>query len=81
MKDFRPISLISSLYKIISKILASRIKIPLGKVISKVQTTFLPDRQLLDGVVLVVNEIIDLVKRNKEECMVVKIDFKRRTIL
>jgi len=34
MKDFRPISLIGGIYKIISKVLANRFKSILGKIIS-----------------------------------------------
>jgi hypothetical protein len=58
---YRPICLIESLYKILSKLLANRLKKVLGKLISKCQSTFLPQRQILDGVV-VLNEIIDLAK-------------------
>ncbi|GAU24019.1 hypothetical protein TSUD_328220 [Trifolium subterraneum] len=60
--DYRPICLIGSLYKILSKILANRLKKVLGKLISSCQTAFLPQRQILDGM-LVLNEVIDLAKR------------------
>ncbi|GAU27711.1 hypothetical protein TSUD_126570 [Trifolium subterraneum] len=40
------------------------------------QTAFLPNRQILDGVV-VINEIIDLAKRRKNKCMLLKVDFER----
>ncbi|MCI07579.1 cysteine-rich receptor-like protein kinase, partial [Trifolium medium] len=65
LSDYRPICLVSSLYKILSKILAGRLKKVLGKLISTVQSAFLPNRQILDGV-LVVNELIDLAKRRKD---------------
>ncbi|GAU39170.1 hypothetical protein TSUD_372700 [Trifolium subterraneum] len=73
---YRPICLIGSLYKIISKLLANRLKWVLGKVISNCQSAFLPQRQILDGVV-VLNEIIDLAKRSKDECLLFKVDFER----
>ncbi|MCH80186.1 LINE-1 reverse transcriptase like, partial [Trifolium medium] len=76
LSDYRPICLVSSLYKILSKVLATRLKNVLGKVISKVQSAFLPNRQILDGV-LVVNELLDLAKRRKDKCMFFKIDFER----
>jgi hypothetical protein len=44
--------------------------------ISDCQSTFLPNRQILDGV-LVVNELIDLVKRKKDKCLMLKVDFER----
>ncbi|CAJ2644735.1 unnamed protein product [Trifolium pratense] len=76
LSDYRPICLVSSLYKILSKVLAARLKKVLGKVISTVQSAFLPNRQILDGV-LVVNELIDLAKRKKDKCLMFKVDFER----
>nr|GEX58394.1 RNA-directed DNA polymerase, eukaryota, reverse transcriptase zinc-binding domain protein [Tanacetum cinerariifolium] len=49
VKDFRPISLIGSLYKIITKILANRIMLVLGDLVNEVQLAFVADRQILDG--------------------------------
>nr|GFC09219.1 RNA-directed DNA polymerase, eukaryota, reverse transcriptase zinc-binding domain protein [Tanacetum cinerariifolium] len=49
VKDFRPISLIGSLYKIIAKILANRLVTVLGDVINEIQSAFVADRQILDG--------------------------------
>jgi hypothetical protein len=76
LSDYRPICLVTSMYKILSKILAGRLKIVLGKLISNVQSTFIPNRQILDGV-LVVNELIDLAKRRKDKCLLFKVDFER----
>jgi hypothetical protein len=64
------------LYKILSKILANRLKRVMSKLISKCQSAFLPQRQILDGVV-VLNEIIDLTKRRKDDCLLFKVDFER----
>ncbi|PNX95639.1 cysteine-rich receptor-like protein kinase, partial [Trifolium pratense] len=74
--DYRPICLIGSLYKILSKLLANRLKRVLGKVISNYQSAFLPHRQILDGVV-VLNEVIDIAKRRKDACLLFKVDFER----
>ncbi|GAU46303.1 hypothetical protein TSUD_283280 [Trifolium subterraneum] len=74
--DYRPICLIGCLYKILSKILANRLKTVLGKLISTCQSAFLPQRQILDGVV-VLNEIIDLAKKRKDGCLLFKVDFER----
>jgi hypothetical protein len=76
LADYRPICLITSMYKLLSKLLAGRLKQVLGKIISKVQSAFIPDRQILDGV-LVVNELIDLAKRRKDNCLFFKVDFER----
>ncbi|KAK2411185.1 hypothetical protein QL285_046487 [Trifolium repens] len=74
--DYRPICLIGSIYKVLSKVLANRLKRVMGKLISNFQSAFLPKRQILDGVV-VLNEIIDLAKRRKDVCMLFKVDFER----
>ncbi|CAJ2637160.1 unnamed protein product [Trifolium pratense] len=76
LSDYRPICLIGCLYKILSKLLANRLKRVLGKLISPCQSAFLPSRQILDGVV-VLNEIIDLAKRRKDRCMFFKVDFEK----
>ena len=39
--DFRPISLVSNVYKILSKVLANRLRKVVGKVVSTAQSTFI----------------------------------------
>nr|GFA50181.1 RNA-directed DNA polymerase, eukaryota, reverse transcriptase zinc-binding domain protein [Tanacetum cinerariifolium] len=48
-KDFRPISLIGSIYKIIKKILATRLVGVLENIVNEVQSAFIAERQILDG--------------------------------
>ncbi|GKA55504.1 hypothetical protein Tco_0754576 [Tanacetum coccineum] len=57
VKDFRPISLIGSMYKIIAKILANRLVLVLGDLVNEVQSAFIADRQILDGS-FILNEIV-----------------------
>ena len=48
-KEFRPTSLIQGIYKIVAKVLSSRLKEVMHDLISENQTTFLVERQIIDG--------------------------------
>lgn len=49
LNDFRPISLIGSVYKVLAKLLANRLQNVIGTLISDTQTTFVNGRQILDN--------------------------------
>ncbi|KAH1046042.1 hypothetical protein J1N35_036826 [Gossypium stocksii] len=55
--DFRPICLVSSSYKIVSKVLSRRLREIVGEVVSDTQCAFIKGRQIFDGV-LIANELI-----------------------
>jgi len=57
LNDYRPISLAGCFYKIISKILAKRLKMTLPNVIDKYQSAFLKGRGMSDSV-LIANETV-----------------------
>ncbi|PNX60194.1 cysteine-rich receptor-like protein kinase, partial [Trifolium pratense] len=76
LNDFRPISLVGSLYKILAKVLANRLRVVMGSVISESQTAFVKDRQILDGI-LVANEVVDEARKSKKELLLFKVDFEK----
>ncbi|GJZ22014.1 RNA-directed DNA polymerase, eukaryota, reverse transcriptase zinc-binding domain protein [Tanacetum coccineum] len=76
MKDFRPISLIGSVYKIIAKILAKRLCLVLPYLISDVQSAFVANRQILDGP-FILNELLSWCKFKKLNGMIFKVDFEK----
>ncbi|GJZ91854.1 RNA-directed DNA polymerase, eukaryota [Tanacetum coccineum] len=76
VSDYRPISLIGSLYKVVTKVLATRLSMVIFDLISDVQTAFLPNRQILDGP-FIINELLFWCKHKKQQAMVFKVDFAK----
>ena len=74
--DFRLISLVSSVYKILSKVLANRLRMVVGNVVSASQSTFIKGRQILDGT-LIANELVDDAKCNKKEFFLFQVNFEK----
>nr|KYP49583.1 LINE-1 reverse transcriptase isogeny [Cajanus cajan] len=64
------------MYKILAKVLANRLKQVLPSVIDEKQSAFLEGRNMLNSV-LVVNEVIDEVKRMKKPIIFFKVDFEK----
>nr|GFA42729.1 RNA-directed DNA polymerase, eukaryota, reverse transcriptase zinc-binding domain protein [Tanacetum cinerariifolium] len=76
VKDFRPISLIGSLYKIIAKLLANHLVTVMSDLVNEVQSAFIANRQILDGPFML-NEIIHWCKSKKKQTMIFKFDFEK----
>uniref|UniRef100_A0A803QD89 Reverse transcriptase domain-containing protein n=1 Tax=Cannabis sativa TaxID=3483 RepID=A0A803QD89_CANSA len=64
VKDFRPISLCSTLYKVVSKTIANRLKTTLPDLISHNQGAFLSDRIIFYNIIIA-NEVIHAITNRK----------------
>ncbi|KAJ9673635.1 hypothetical protein PVL29_023281 [Vitis rotundifolia] len=74
--DFRPISLLGGLYKLMAKVLANRLKKVLDKLVSEDQNAFVRGRQILDAS-LIANEVVDYWKKLKEKGLICKLDIEK----
>jgi len=76
LNDFRPISLVGCLYKVLAKILANRLRAIIGSVVSDSQSAFAKGKQILDGI-LVANEAVDEARHFQKEMLLFKVDFEK----
>lgn len=77
--EFCPISLCKVVYKLVSKVLANRLKKILPEVINESQSAFVPGRQITDNVLLAFETIhcIDQRRKGKTGLMEIKLDMSK----
>jgi len=80
IKEFRPISLLGSLYRLDAKVLNERLSKVMNSVTSKSQLVFLKGRHLLDGV-MIVNEVVDLTRKRSGSVLFLRRILKKLMIL
>ena len=75
IKQYRPICLLNVSFKIITKALMLRVEDCLGRIINDCQTTFLKNRNIMDGV-LSLHEILHDTKIRGKDGIVLKLYFE-----
>lgn len=75
--DYRPISLTNVLYKIISRIIASRIKPLMHKIINQSQSAFVPGRSISDNILLSHDLLRSFHLKKGKPCVRLKIDLSK----
>jgi hypothetical protein len=76
IRDFRPISLIGCMYKMLAKVLTNRLKFVLENLISETHNAFVGGRQILDSV-LVANESLDSHIKSGNPRIICKLDIEK----
>lgn len=76
LRDYRLIFLINSMYKILAKILSTRLAAVLPKVIFDSQSDFLSSCNISDDI-LITNEVIDEAKKEGKDVLLFKADFEK----
>nr|GEX63552.1 RNA-directed DNA polymerase, eukaryota [Tanacetum cinerariifolium] len=74
--DFRPISLIGCVYKVVTKILANRLATVISDLVSDIQSAFVANRQILDGP-FILNGLLAWCKRKRKQAMIFKVNFAK----
>ena len=76
LEQYRPISLVGAMYKIIPKVLASRMKKVFPSLIDECQSAFVKGRGILDSV-LMANEVVEDLRRSGRRGLCLKVDFEK----
>ena len=76
IKNWRPISLLNTDYKLVSKVLTSRLRKVIGTVVDIDQTCAVPNRSILDNCHLFRN-IVDYIKQKNLRTILVSLDLEK----
>ncbi|KAM0062164.1 putative RNA-directed DNA polymerase [Helianthus debilis subsp. tardiflorus] len=76
ISEFQPINLIGCIMKLVSKILAKRLKKVMGFLVSDTQTAYIERRSILEGP-LIINGLISWCKKPKNKVMLFQVDFEK----
>jgi len=76
LNEYRPISLVGCVYKIVAKILSQRLKKVMPALIDERKSAFIDGRYLLHSVVIA-NEVVEEARRCKKNCLIFKVDYEK----
>ena len=78
VSQFRPIGLCSVVYKMISKCIVQKLKRVLPRLVSPIQSSFIPGRQITDNVI-VMQEVLHSMRRKTgiKGWMAIKLDLEK----
>jgi hypothetical protein len=76
IKQFRPICLLNVSFKIFTNVTVNRMTGVTRKLVSLSQTTFIPGRNIMDGVVML-HETIHEIHRKYMSGVILKLDFEK----
>lgn len=76
IRDFRPIACCTVLYKIISKILTSRMSLVLNHLVNEEQAAFVPGRFIHDNTILAQELIRGYGRNQMSACCMIKVDLQ-----
>lgn len=77
MKDYRPIACCNVLYKVVSKMMANRLKVLLPRIIVETQSAFVQGRLLMENVLLAIELVKGYHKENVSPRCAMKIDISK----
>ncbi|XP_048491371.1 uncharacterized protein LOC125492703 [Beta vulgaris subsp. vulgaris] len=75
-KDYRPISMVGCIYKIIAKLMSKRLQNVMQTLVGPFQFSYIEGRYILDGA-LIASELIDSCKKKSIEAALLKLDFHK----
>ncbi|XP_072076837.1 uncharacterized protein [Arachis hypogaea] len=76
IKDFRPISMVGCVYKVISKVLVRKMRSVMPGLVGETQTAFVKGRKIHDGA-LIACETVHWLKMKREKAAIIKLDFQK----
>ena len=76
IQQYRPICMLNVSFKNFTKVLANRLNLMINNIIKPTQRAFMSGRYILEGVVIL-HETIHELKREKQNEIILKLDFKK----